>query len=359
MDGPEREAAGRIDRLAALVALALLAAGVVLVLWPFFSSLLWAAVLTSTTWPLYARLESGLGGRRSLAALLMTLLLAAAFLLPLALVGLSLAENLRGLLGAIQQLFAEGPPMPPAWLERLPVIGPALAAEWRELVMDRERLAGLLQNLWQPLRDFLVASGVTLGTGLMQLTMSVLAAFVFYRDGSALARFLRRVGERVAGPRFGRLLRVAETTLASVVFGAIGTAIVQALLAFAGFLIAGVPGPFLLGFATFFLALFPAGAPIVWLPVAFWLYQTSGLGWGLFMLLWGTVVVSGSDNLVRPYLISRGSELPFLLVLMGVVGGALAFGFLGIFLGPTLLALALAVVREWGAEAVADGGERG
>ncbi len=338
---------GRFDRIAGAVAILLLAVGCVVVLRPFFSPLLWAGVLTLSTWPVYARIEQLLGGRRSLAALVMTLLLTAAFVLPLALVGVSLAENVRGIVEAVRALFAGGPPQPPAWLETVPWVGPAVAAYWRELVADPERFAALLRALWQPLRDFLVASGVTIGSGLLQVSMSVLAAFFFYRDGRTIARHLRAAGYRVAGERAAHFFRIAVTTVESIVYGTIGTAIVQAVLAFIGFLIAGVPGVFVLAFATFFLSLFPGGAPVVWIPVTFWLYQSSGIGWALFMLLWGTFVISGADNIVRPYLISRGSEMPLLIVFMGVVGGALAFGFLGIFLGPTLLALGLAVLREW------------
>lgn len=339
--------AGRLDQIAGFAVVLLLLVGCVLVLRPFFSPLLWAVVLSFSTWPVYGRLRLLFHDRRSLAALVMTLLLAAAFVLPLVLVGASLADNAQNLVRAVRATFAEGPPQPPAWLEALPWLGPWLASSWRGLAADPERLASLVQPLFAPLRDLAVASGVTVGTALLQMSMSVLAAYFFYRDGDAIGRYVRAVADRVAGARAQAFLTVAQNTVRGIVYGTVGTAIIQGGLAVVGFLVAGVPGAFLLGFATFILALFPVGAPLVWIPVAVWLYAEHGWAWGLFMALWGGLVISGADNFVRPYLISRGSQLPFLVVFMGVIGGAVAFGFLGIFLGPTLLALGIALVREW------------
>lgn len=337
----------RLDQIAGFAVVLLLLVGCVMVLRPFFSPLLWAVVLSFSTWPVYVRLRLLFREHRGLAALVMTLLLATAFVLPLVLVGLSLADNAQTLLQAVRATFADGPPQPPVWLEAVPWLGPALAASWRSLTADPERLAQLVQPLFAPLRDLALASGMTVGTALLQMSMSVLASYFFYRDGDAIGRYVRGVADRVAGARAHAFLLVAQNTVRGIVYGTVGTAIVQGGLAVIGFLIAGVPGAFLLGFATFILALFPVGAPLVWIPVAIWLYAEQGWAWGLFMALWGGLMISGADNFVRPYLISRGSQLPFLVVFMGVIGGAFAFGFLGIFLGPTLLALGIALVREW------------
>jgi predicted PurR-regulated permease PerM len=143
------------------------------------------------------------------------------------------------------------------------------------------------------------------------------------------------------------LLNVAGSTTKSVVYGIIGTAIAQAAMASIGFWIAGVPGTLLLGFLTFVLSLVPGGPPFVWVPVAIWLLYTGQPGWALFMAIWGFISISGIDNIVRPYLISRESRMPLLLVFLGVIGGVLAFGFIGIFLGPTLLALGFTLLMEW------------
>jgi predicted PurR-regulated permease PerM len=155
--------------------------------------------------------------------------------------------------------------------------------------------------------------------------------------------------KRVAGGRAERLLEVAGATTKGVVYGIMGTAIVQGAVAMIGFAIAGVPGALLLGFVTFIFSLIPGGPPFVWIPATVWLFYTGAPGWGTFLAIWGFLAISGIDNVLRPYLISRGSRLSFLLVLLGVVGGVLGFGFIGIFLGPILLAVGFTLLKEWSA----------
>jgi predicted PurR-regulated permease PerM len=151
------------------------------------------------------------------------------------------------------------------------------------------------------------------------------------------------------------LVDLAISTVRGVVYGILGSLLAQGILAGVGFLVAGVPGAFLLGFLTLFLALIPGGPALLWLPASLWLYQQGATGWAIFLALWGLLVVSTADNIVKPYFIGRGSDLPFILVLLGVLGGAIAFGVIGIFLGPTLLAVGYTVVRDWAlAEPVAS-----
>jgi len=151
----------------------------------------------------------------------------------------------------------------------------------------------------------------------------------------------------VAGEMTGRLLQIIGGTINGVVYGIVGTGIAQAIAAVIGFLIAGVPGALMLGFLTFFFSLIPAGPPVIWISAAAWLFYNEQPGWGIFMAIWGFFVISSIDNIVKPLLISRGASLPFALVLLGVVGGVLAFGFVGIFLGPVLLAVGFNLARGW------------
>jgi predicted PurR-regulated permease PerM len=141
-----------------------------------------------------------------------------------------------------------------------------------------------------------------------------------------------------------------------VVYGVLGTAFVQAVLAGIGFWIAGVPSAPILAFITFFLSVVPMGPPLVWIPAALWLYHTGQVGWTIFLVVWGVAVVGMADNVIKPLLISKGTDMPLLWVMLGVLGGALAFGFLGVFIGPTLLAVAYALLRDWtvGSVATAD-----
>ena len=179
------------------------------------------------------------------------------------------------------------------------------------------------------------------------ITFSVFICFFFYRDGPAITARTQAVMERLAGHRAKQLIEVTAGTVSRVVNGILGTALAQSVLALIGFWISGVPGAMLLGLLTFFLSIIPMGPPLVWLPAALWLYSQGEIGWAIFLAGYGLVVVSSIDNVIKPYLISRGGSLPLLLVFMGVLGGLLAFGFIGVFLGPVILAVGYALLSEW------------
>jgi predicted PurR-regulated permease PerM len=167
------------------------------------------------------------------------------------------------------------------------------------------------------------------------------------KDAPELSERLAVGVERLAGQRGRYLIKVAGDTVRGVIYGILGTAIAQALLAGLGFWIAGVPGAVLLAVLTFFFAVVPFGPPLIWVPAAMWLFTQNKTGLGIFMLAWGLLGISSVDNVLRPYLISQGSKMPFALIFCGVIGGALAFGLVGVFLGPTMLAVAFRLIEEW------------
>jgi predicted PurR-regulated permease PerM len=347
MRSPGLRAEARIEQLVGIALLALLAIGCFLVLRPFLSALLWGLILAFSAWPLHARLVERLGGRRTLAAGLMTLLIAAVFILPLVAVGTGLADSVAKVISIGRTLLAQGLPGPPVWVADLPMVGGQLHAYWQGLAQQGTAWTGALDPYLEQARSWALGTGLRLGEAILQVSLSVLAAFFVFRDGAAGARHLATAVERLAGPRAQTLLAVAGGTVKGVVYGIIGTALAQGSLQAIGLWLAGVPAAFFLGFLTFFLSFVPMGPALVWLPATAWLFYKGALGWGVFMALWGFFVVSGVDNILKPYLISRGSNLPLILVFLGVLGGILAFGFLGVFLGPTLLALAYTLVREW------------
>jgi predicted PurR-regulated permease PerM len=238
------ESQERIEQLVVIALLVILAVGCLTVLRPFLSALLWAVILSFSTWPLYAWLVRRLKGRRSLAAFLMTLLVAATFILPLAAAGAGLADSVAKVGSMVAVLLRQGPPGPPIWVAELPIIGPQVAERWVEL----ERLgAGWTAELQQYLDtglDWLLSLGVRLGEALLQVSLGVLAAFFFFRDGAEGARRFGAVVERLAGNRAQRLLAVAAGTVRSVIYGVIGTALAQATLQGLGLWLAGVPAAF-------------------------------------------------------------------------------------------------------------------
>jgi predicted PurR-regulated permease PerM len=173
-------------------------------------------------------------------------------------------------------------------------------------------------------------------------------AFFFFRDGAKLGDRALAIAKRLAGERGDHLLReVAGGTIRGVVYGILGTAMAQGLVAWVGFSIAGVPAAVLLGLMTFIISVIPMGPPLIWIPASIWVFQNGSVGEGIFMLLWGALGISSIDNFIRPLIISQGNKMPFVLIFMGVLGGGLAFGLIGIFLGPTLLAVTFRLGEEW------------
>jgi predicted PurR-regulated permease PerM len=244
-------------------------------------------------------------------------------------------------------LVQSGVPDLPQWVARLPLVGEWLNDYWHRIAESQEELRNFGERMIEPGRTVLVAVGSVLGQGLIQLSIAVMICFFLYRDGDSLMWAMRKTALRLAGQLGERIVQIIHNTVISVVFGILGTALAQALVALLGFLVAGVPGALVLSIATFFLSMIPAGPPLIWIGATVWLLSDGQLGWAVFMAIWGAFGISGIDNVVRPILISRGADLPFLLVFIGVLGGILAFGFIGIFIGPTLLALAYALVLQW------------
>ena len=338
------------DRFLAILALTLLGAGCVLVLWPFLTALIWAAILASTSWPAFLWLDRGVGGRRTLAATLMTLLVTVVLLGPIVAVAVALADNVAELGRAASALLKDGLPDAPSWLASLPLLGQSIHDYWQQFAHDGQRLMAELEKLAKPAQAAVLAGGRMVGKGVLDMGLSVFLAFFFFLHGEALAKRLRIALERLAGMRAAYLLGIVRGTVSGVIYGILGTALAQGVLAAIGFGIAGVPGAVLLGAATFFLSVVPVGPPLVWGGAAIWLFQQGEPGWAIFVAAWGFFLVSTVDNVIKPFIISRGASLPFAIVFLGVLGGVLAFGVIGAFLGPTLLAVGYRLATEWTAE---------
>lgn len=347
--GPQvNEPRTHIEKGLGLLLLAALLSACVLLLLPFTTSILWAMVLTFSTWPIYQRVLASVKQRRTLAAAIMALALTAVILLPFVVIALSLADNVQSFYSGAAAWFRAGPPCP-EWLGKVPVVGEEASETWRTLAADSGKLAEASKPLIEPVSGMLLGAGVALARGVAEIGLSIFIAFFLYRDGAAAAGRLTAAVDRLAGERGLHLLDVAGRTVRGVVYGILGTALVQSVMAGIGFAIAGVPGPALLALLTFCLSVLPVGPPLVWAPAAGWLFYQGHTGWGVFMIVWG-IGVSSVDNIVKPWIISQGAPLPFLLILLGVLGGALTFGFIGFFVGPTVLAVGYSLVVEWIAE---------
>ncbi len=334
-------------RLVRIALVTLLALGCFLILQPFIAAILFAAIVCVTTWPLHAWLLARLGGRPALTSTLMILLLMLVVLLPMILLAISLADAAPLLADKLRGVILRAAMGPPDWLAGIPLVGEQLDAYWHNLAESREEFNKLLKQLYDPARKVLFTTVALTGEGLLQLMLVLFIAFFFYRDGPALAERLADGSRRLGGELGEQMLTLARSTVMGVMVGIVGTAAAQSLVSLVGFLIAGVPGAILLAAAIFFLSMIPVGPPLIWGGAAFWLYDQGQTGWAIFMAVYGVAVISSVDNFVKPLLISRTASLPILLIALGVFGGVLAFGFIGIFLGPVLLALSLVLAEKW------------
>jgi len=319
------------------------------VLMPFTGTLLLAVNICVTTAPAHRWVLARSRGRSTLTAALMAVLLLLVLVAPMALLSGSLANGVELAIAYFRPLLESGlPSEAPDWVSRVPLAGSFISDYWHSLVASREEMNELLRQFIAPTRRLALATVSLFGQGLLQLVLVIFFVFFIFRDAPAYASALRTGSRKLAGDLGERMLKLAEGTVTGVMVGIVGTAAAQAIVAMIGFLIAGVPGVIMLTFATFFFSMVPVvGATLIWLGAAVWLYQGGQTGWAIFMVLWGMFGISSVDNIVKPILISRTSSLPLLLILVGVFGGVLVFGFIGLFLGPTLLALGQVLIREW------------
>jgi len=328
-------------------AVILLTLGCLYVLQPFLAAILFAAAVVISSWPLYGKLLVRLHGRRTLAALTMTLSLTLLVIIPLALVAYNVADNVASSFDQIRGALSQGELLPPAWIRDIPLVGDQIDNYLRQLVASRERMMELARRSVEPARHALLSGGMMLGAGVAQMSLAAFVSFFFYRDGEALRTVIGAAMRRILDEDADNVTEIVSQTVRGVMYGLLGTALAQALVAALGFTIAGVPAVPLLSVMVFVFSLIPVGPPIVWGGAALWLFSRGETGWGIFMLVWGFFLISGVDNVVRPMLISRGSSLPFLLTLLGVLGGVIAFGFVGMFIGPTLLAVGYSLMSGW------------
>jgi len=396
----------KVEPVLGWVALTLMLIGCFFVLQPFVTALMWAMILAYSLYPMQRRFTSWFRGSRTLAACFVTLVLTVVLAGPIVLIGFSIAQDGKDLATATRKWFMAAPAQPPEWIAKAPIIGDDLSGYWATFTEDRNRWMDQLEKevkttaprpkivvengsetivtdappIKEPVpdedpakdeedkkpasaqavallgqfivwaRDWLVSATVLVGRGVTQILLSAFLAFFLLRDADILAERLSVSVSRLAGGRGPHLIKVAGDTVRGVIYGILGTALVQALVAGLGFWIAGVPAPVLLAVLTFFFAVVPFGPPLIWLPAALWLFAQDKPGLCIFMLIYGTFCISMVDNFLRPFLISQGSKMPFVLIFCGVIGGALTFGLVGVFMGPTLLAVTFRLIEEWSAK---------
>jgi len=335
----------------AVLAMALLIVASLWIMRPFLGPTIWATMVVVATWPLMIRVQARLGGKRVLAVTFMSLLLLLLFVVPLTVAIFTIVQNSERIVEWAKLVTSYRlTPTAPAWLAGLPLIGAQLAELWAEAVAAG--LDGVLERLTPyagNVTRWFVAEVGSLGFLLLQFFMTVVIAAIMYASGEDAALLVRRFARRLAGERGESTVQLAGDAIRGVALGVGVTAIVQSVMGGIGLALVGVPFAGLLSALMFMLCIAQVGPVLVLAPAVVWVYWNGHIGWGTFLLVW-TVIITTLDNVLRPMLIRMGADLPLLLIFAGVIGGLLAFGLVGIFVGPVVLAVAYTLLEAWMAD---------
>jgi predicted PurR-regulated permease PerM len=319
----------------------------VFVLYPFLGAIIWATMIVVATWPAMRAVEKFLGGRRWIAVTLMTIALLLVLFVPLSLAIGTIVANADDIGGFVKDLAAFKLPPPPSWLAGLPFVGEQAVRLWQQVAEEGFNvLAPRVAPYAGGLTRWFVGQIGNFGALFIQFLLTVIAAAVLYARGEGAADWALRFGTRLGGRQGEAAIRLCGQAIRGVALGVVVTALVQSVIGGIGLFIAGVPFAAVLTAVMFLLAVAQIGAvPVLVIPVI-WLYWSGAAGWGTFLLV-VTIIAGTLDNFLRPFLIKKGADLPLLLIFIGVIGGLIAFGLIGIFVGPIVLAVTHTLLSAW------------
>ena len=320
----------------------------------FIVPVLWAAIIAYITWPLYHSVQKLCGPRPTLSATIMISMVVLVVGIPLTFAIFMLQHEGRNLFYELQRQVFSGHLDVPQFIRDLPIIGKEVTRTLKEINTDPNSIVQNVSGWFQSHLNYgrLVLSEIS--KNIFKLCFAVMSLFFFYRDGQTILNQVSKALEMVIGPRIHHYLDTISETTRAVVYGVGLTAIAQALLAGLSYFVAGVPNPMVLTIVTFIFALIPFGPPVAYSAVSLWLFSQGQTIEAIGVMAWGVCVVSTADNVIRPLVISGATQIPFLLIMFGVLGGLASFGMVGLFVGPVILAVLLAIWREWLHEQVHD-----
>jgi len=317
------------------------------ILRPFIGASIWATMLVVATWPVMLWFEALLWGRRSLAVLVMTLLMLMLFMVPLMIAIGTLIGHSDDIMTQAKAFAAAQIPHPPQWVRSLPFVGEKIALAWEQAISaGPSGLVARLTPYAESIAKWFVSQAGSVGFVFLQFLLTVVISALMYASGESAALVVHRFGRRLAGTQGDDVVTLAGQAIRAVALGVGVTALIQAGLGGIGLAIAGVPFAGLLAAVMLLLCIAQLGPGLVLFPAVAWVYWNGESGWGTFLLVW-SLVVTMLDNFLRPALIKRGADLPLLLIFAGVIGGLLAFGLVGIFVGPVMLAVAYTLLDSW------------
>lgn len=313
---------------------------------PFIGASAWGAIIVVSTWGPFSRLEQRLGWPRKYLALAAAILLTLIFVVPLVFLGASLAKHVQELARLADDLLGALPESLPRLLEHVPLVGDILRERWQTATADTHALAETVRPWIGQTSRWLLAQGAHVLSTLFEMLLAVIVSGLLYLHAETAMRWVAKTAENLGGERGTRAIQVVARTVRGVMLGIVGMSFAQGLLMAIGLQVAGVPGAAPLGFLSVVLSLAQLGTSPVWIPAAIWLGYEDHIGWALALAVWG-FSLNTVDHFLKPLFISQGIGLPLVVIFMGVLGGLLAWGLLGIFLGALLLAVSYTLYRDW------------
>ncbi len=325
----------------------LLIVGTLWTMLPFLGALIWATTIAVATWPLMLRVQRLVGGNRTIATAVMTVMALAIFIVPFWFAIGGLIDAAAQGADLVRTYLTTGLGPPPEWLSKVPWIGAKIADEWRELAAGGpEMLVATVRPHVDTIAAYLLSITGGFGMVFVHFTLTVIIAAILYSKGEVAAGGVLKFARRFGRERGEHVVHLAGQAIRGVALGVIVTAIVQSLMAGLGLWVAGVPRAGLLVAVIFVLGVAQLGPLPVLLPAVIWLYWSGSVGWAVALFVW-MIIVGALDNILRPILIRRGVDLPLLLIVTGVIGGLIAFGVIGLFIGPVILAVTYTLLQSW------------
>jgi predicted PurR-regulated permease PerM len=317
------------------------------ILRPFLSAIVWATIIVIATWPLLLKLQQRLWGRRGLAVTVMTVVLLLVIVVPLLVSVIAIAGKADDITAKVKLLSSFTVPPPPQWVGGIPVAGKKLAEKWQYFAgLSNEELSAQITPYAQTALRWFAARAGGIAAVLLQFLLTVIVSAIMYAGGDTAASGIRSFAMRLAGPRGEEVAVLAAKAIRSVALGIVVTALIQTAIGGTGLIISGVPGAPVLIALVFMFCIAQLGPILVMVPAVIWLYWKGDPLWGTVLLIF-TIIAGTIDNVIRPVLIKKGADLPLIMIFAGVIGGLIAFGIVGLFIGPVVLAVTYTLLKAW------------
>jgi len=331
----------------AVLFIGILIAASIWILLPFLTSIVWATVIVIATWPLLIKIQKRLWNSRGLAVTVMTVILLLVVVIPMTVAVLAISSKADDIISRVKSLSEVTIPPPPEWVISVPLVGSRLAERWQHYAaLAPAELAALVTPYVRKAVNWFLAHAGSVAAEMLQFLLTVIISAIMYAGGEKAGAGVIAFARRLAGKRGEEVTILAAKAVRGVALGIVVTALIQAAIAGTGLVISGVPAAPLLTAVAFMLCIAQLGPILVLLPCIIWLYWKGDPLWGTVLLIF-TIVAAALDNIIRPILIKKGAELPLIMIFAGVIGGLIAFGVVGLFIGPVMLAVTYTLLKAW------------